>query len=134
MTKKKSRFQKARMIAELNLIGVLSRDPEDRIRSAIVPGTDGKRYHVILRRNNGAMTTECRLEVNGGNEPCKGNSRTVCYHSIAALTLCAIEAKKEVAFCNDKASADLRARISGEINTVRSFQSIDAKTIWMVVQ
>ena len=122
------------MIAELGLIGVLSRDPEDRIRSAMVPGTEGKRYHVILRRNNGEMMTECRMEVNGGHENCKGNSRTVCYHSIATLTLCAIEAKKKVAFCNDKESADLRARISGEIKSVRSFQSIDAKTIWMVVQ
>ena len=122
-----NRIEKAHAIANMNLIGVTQRDTEERIKVAVVPGSDGKRYEVIIRRNS-IITAECSLIVGKeyssmiDGERCLGNLNSLCYHSLAVLVQSAHEAEKLVAFCNRKENAELRARIGGEIYEVAPFK------------
>jgi len=116
-----NRIQKAHAIANMNLIGVTQRDTDERIKVAIVPGADGKRYQVIIRRNS-IITSECALITGNGQERCLGNLNSLCYHSLAVLVQSAHEAEKMVAFCSQKENAELRARIDGVIYEVAPFK------------
>jgi len=81
-----ARINRARHIAGMGLCSITSRDRDGRARTVTVPGTDGKRYQVIIRRSNGSWSTECRLECGlAGYQNCPGNAVTVCYHSFAAI-------------------------------------------------
>lgn len=91
----KSRKQKANLATRF--VGVLSKDKNNRPKTLEVPGSEGKRYHVILRRYRsksgfGVISAECRLFLGIGFSDCKGNSsrnnkiaETICYHSRAAI-------------------------------------------------
>lgn len=81
-----TRVSKARSIAEMGLCSITNRDRDSKAKTVTVPGSDGKKYQVIIRRHNGHWTTECRLECGpAGYEDCPGNTKTVCYHSFAAI-------------------------------------------------
>ena len=81
-----TRVSKARRIAEMGLCAITSRDSDSRARTITVPGSNGKKYQVIIRRNNGSWSAECRLECGSqGYQDCPGNTKTVCYHSFAAI-------------------------------------------------
>ncbi len=116
-----NRIEKEHAIANMNLIGVTKRDADKRIKVANVPGSDGKQYQVIIRRN-GSITAEFALITGNGEERCLGNLNSLCYHSLAVLVQSAHEAEKLVAFCNQKENAELRARIGGEIYEVAPFK------------
>ncbi len=80
------RVSKARHIAEINLCSITSRNGDGEVKTVTVPGTDGKQYQVIIRRENGFWTTECRLDCGkAGYDDCRGNAITVCYHGFAAI-------------------------------------------------
>jgi hypothetical protein len=128
---KGNRIDKAHRIAELGLIGVLTRDNENRITSASVPGSNGKKYEVIVRRNGG-ITTECRLDIGIGHEQCKGNRMTVCYHSLAVLILCAMEADRGISFCKKEVDAERLSRIEGTVVKIAPFRTPE-RPMYMVV-
>jgi len=72
----------------LPLIGVLQTDKQKRPTKLTVPGSDGKRYDVLLYRRDRSATilVECLLSVTGtSTEPCLGSLRGLCYHVRAAL-------------------------------------------------
>lgn len=80
------RVSKARRIAEMGLCSITSWDREGRAKTVTIPGTNGKQYQSIIRRQNGAWSTECRLDCGGrGYQDCPGNTKTVCYHFFAAI-------------------------------------------------
>lgn len=80
------RVSKARRIAEMGLCSIVTRTRDGKARTITVPGTDGKQYQVTIRRNNSFWTTECRCKCGAaGYEDCPGNTKTVCYHSFAAI-------------------------------------------------
>ena len=120
---KVARIQKARAIAKNGLATILQRNREGFATSVYVPGSHGKRYEVIVRRNNGGLSFECLLDTGYGHQECKGNRITVCYHSITALIEVAkVRGFQITAICKTRKDADLRARIGGQVIKVFSHQ------------
>ena len=113
-------IDKAQQIVELNLCHVLSRTTDGKIKTVLVPGSQGKQYMVILKRHPGGIVCECILQ--GGNmgnvSQCPSGTR-MCYHSIAAVMMSLMETKQWFRiFKND----DLRVyfqRLNKPVFTVR---------------
>jgi len=66
-------------------------DAEGRIRAVIVPGSQGKQYHIILKRNKGSFVTEVNLLVNGNLVAPSWKAQHISYHVMAAIELAAQE-------------------------------------------
>lgn len=80
-------------------VGVTSTDKMNRPKVLTVPGSNGKKYRVILRRSvvkttdnpeQIVITSECAVETSCGHINCPGNGRgkghqVLCYHSRAAI-------------------------------------------------
>jgi len=124
-----TRFDKAKLIAKF--CKIKDRDKEGRIKSVLVPGSDAKRYRVILRRERGHLTTECLLITGGGCLACAGNTRTVCYHSIAALLVVAVEKETKMSICKNEASARKLENLGGKAYEILSRQG--GNPIWIVL-
>lgn len=118
-------------------IGVLSKTKSGKPKTLIVPGSNGKQYHVIVRRlknektNIKFVTLECRLNVHNGHIDCQGNgkrkyahSETICYHSRAAFDYCLSQAGFKGAWCTSLEDAEkLRKMTGGFVQIVKSHQS-----------
>jgi len=118
----RERVEKAREIAEHELVAVLKRDEEGRPKALLVPGGEGKQYQVLIRRN-AAFETECFLWTALGPVPCRGNQNGhVCYHSLAAVFAAAREAGFRFMVTDSLENAERLARIGGEIKELRSRQ------------
>ncbi len=80
-------MKKARFLAEYNFTHIMSEDTNEKVKTVLVPGSEGKQYQVILRRFGSKITSECRLIIGANNHiDCKGNTfGGVCYHSMAAV-------------------------------------------------
>jgi len=75
-----------------------------------IPGHDGKRYMVLLRRISGGYTGECLLDAGALGTPSTCLSATkstngACYHIGAALLEIAASAGYKLAFCQNEAAA-----------------------------
>ena len=120
------RAEKASAIVYAGLTRVQGYTQDRKIKTVLVPGSDAKRYQVILRRpKNGIITTECRVEASSnGYVDCKGNSNgSLCYHSLAAIETAAREAHRRVAFCSTYQAAKKVAQLhSGKIGYLDSHQ------------
>jgi hypothetical protein len=127
MSRKKSKyrqFKKAKSDIAANLVGELTFDSENRVKSVIVPGSDAKQYKVILRRyidNEGipSISGECLLLCNGNNtQRCKGNSiaktSIPCVHTETAAKFALHRAGFSFAICDSRDDADLMLRIKKE--------------------
>ena len=106
-TNLKARVCKAK--AAVPFISVLQNDKAGRLRNAVVPGSDGKQYDVILWREHGGIQAECNLKTSGGGVNCQGAESTVCYHMIAAVIKAAGDRK--VAFCQNEPDARRLANV-----------------------
>lgn len=113
---------------------IMQRDTAGRVSKVGVPGSECKRYDVIIRRN-GVVSCECNLITGGktGAQPCKGAAHSVCYHSIAALLVAAADAGKHCSFANTKETADLLSRTGGDVFEVKSHNGNGA-SLWMIVR
>lgn len=78
----KQRIAKARAAALFAM--VLNNGTHSKTVS--VPGTDAKRYNVIIRprRNPTYLDVECLMDAPGQLQ-CKGDAVSVCYHEMAAV-------------------------------------------------
>ena len=111
---------------------VLSRDRDGRVKTVLLPGTDGKQYQVILRRRGG-LSTECRLDTGHGHLACAGNSNGhVCYHSIAAVQVASKDAGLSARFCATEKAATRLARLGGIKVSLNSHQG--AGRLWVVAK
>lgn len=100
----KVRVQKAKQA--LSFIGVTQRDKNGKPKTLIVPGSNGAKYQVILRRSGRVITAECAKELGQlGCENCKGNSHSLCYHSIAAIEFSLREAGFKSHWCETEEDA-----------------------------
>lgn len=118
------RVKRARQIA--NYAQITQRDKAGRVRTVILPGHSARRYQVILRREPAGLTTECRLDLDGrGYHECPGNSRAVCYHSIAAAIVAAADQGRLVAIAADRQAAErtCRLHVGGLVTPLVSRQS-----------
>lgn len=119
------RVSKARRIAEMSLPSITSRNGDGEAKTVIVPGTDGKQYQVIIRRENGFWTTECRLVAGAaGYKDCPGGLKTVCYHSFAAIFMAAEDGGCRVHSVTEdlKAASRLKRLVKGK-SVIKSLRS-----------
>jgi len=131
MAKKLDQLSRARMIVALDHIKVTGVSG-DKIRSAIVPGTEAKQYEVILSRQGPVILTECNLMLNGNNKTrCQGD-KWICYHAIAAVIASAKENGFVVKYCKDYQSAQKIVRMGGKVYKVRAKNNRN-KTHYLVV-
>lgn len=113
--------RKPKRDAALNFAAVLSRDSNGRVRTVQVPGSAGKTYKVIIRRECG-IQTECLCDTGIGLTACKGNRKTICYHAQAAVMLAASEQGK-VSWCETFEDADRLSHLNrGQIIPVTTRQ------------
>lgn len=88
-----------------NFTSILQTDNSGKPKVISVPGHNGRNYEVIVRRDNG-LSVECRQNTGPcGHIDCKGNSKSICYHSLAAIIRCAKEQNQEVAICESYQAA-----------------------------
>ena len=122
-------------------VGVTQRDNKRRPKVLIVPGSEGKRYQVIIRRFENLadkiVTCECRLETGHGYLGCLGNghrkgTETLCYHSQAAIDFCLKEVHLKGFWCSSYEDAlKLNQMKKGQVLEIRSHQSSGRK--WVVI-
>jgi hypothetical protein len=131
------RVDKARRIAKMGLCSITSRDRDGKAKTVTVPGSEGKRYQVIIKRRNGYWTTECRLECGpAGYKDCLGNSITVCYHSFAAIFAAGLDNGCRVHSVTEslKAAGRLKRLVKkAVIKSLRSRQNESIKWFQLVV-
>ena len=116
------RIEKARQLAKLGLIAILKKDKQGRPTLLKVPGTEGKSYQIVIRRNKGT-SVECNLDMAGlGLTPCQGNQKVVCYHAISALIYSAFSQGKEIAIAESHDSVERLSHIyNGTVHRVDSW-------------
>lgn len=128
MTRLEARVKKAKAAAKFS--AVMTRGKKDGlVRTIVVPGSQGKQYHIILRRYKTRagkvfkITTECRVIAgNNGHVTCPGNSNgCVCYHSMAAILTMANG--YNVSFCSSREDANRLSHINnGRVGILASHQ------------
>ena len=116
-------------LAAANFSKVVTKTKDGLVRTVLVPGSEAKQYLVIIRRDK-MLSTECILQTSIGGVPCQGNSKTMCYHSRAALRVAA--GNKRVHFCECKTSALRLSHTGGKVVSVTSRQS--GKQVYIVVK
>lgn len=131
------RVSKARQIARMGLCSIVTRTGDGNARTITVPGTDGKQYQVIIRRDNGFWTTECRCKCGAaGYSDCSGNTKTVCYHSFAAIFAAGLDNGCRVHSVTEslKAASLLKRLVKkAVIKSLRSHQDGNKKWFHLVV-
>lgn len=134
MTKQKvSRFNKAHLLVQLDMVKPTSLDSSGRIKTAFVSGSQTKTYEVIVRRERrNYVEVECLLQTGGGPQECKGGWQTVCYHALAVLLASARDRGFAAAICKTENIANMRKRINGRIYLVKSRFAPD-NPLWFVV-
>lgn len=135
----KERVEKAR--AGAKFAKITQRDKAGMVRVVVVPGSDGKQYHVILRRHGGIWSGECRLAVGpAGHVPCEGNSNGyACYHCMTAVIVAAEDAGKKVQFTNSEPKARRLERLGMKAFRLQSWNngklaSQGGETAWVLVK
>ena len=119
-TRLETRVKKAKHIKTFTTV---QKYQNGKPRVILVPGSEAKRYQVIVRRLDAkTISTECRCETGVGHVSCPGNSNGyVCYHSIAAVIRSADGYK--VSFCSNREDAQrLQHLAKGTIGNLVSHQ------------
>jgi hypothetical protein len=113
----------------------ISIDAKGRVREVAVPGHDGARYEVIIKRDEKGhdVKCECRQALADGNYiECEGNEFNTCYHSIVAIMIAAGVMGKQVAFSANKQGADKTARFHKGSKVVKFGSNRNDKRIYAV--
>lgn len=90
----------------LDICTVVERDKEGRVNKVNVPGHEGRRYQVIIRRESGTLSVECRQDIDKlGYKPCQAAAHgNMCYHVRHALLVAANAAGLQLAFFKQRPS------------------------------
>ena len=84
------RVNVARCAAEFCYVGT---ERNGKIHTVFVPGHEGKKYFVILKRDEKGLILECQHILPHSNAfLCPGGCKTVCYHQMAAVMFVAQQA------------------------------------------
>lgn len=102
----------------------MSHDRDGRPKTFVVPGTEGKRYHVIVRRKP-RLTVELNLDTARGLIKPYYARQHITYHSMAALMMAAEREGYKIAWCANKKDAERRARLRGRVFSVQNFDNRD---------
>lgn len=132
----KDRVTKAR--CAISFCSVLSIDKDGKVKTVLVPGSDGKQYHVILRRYGGVWSGECRLDVGPtGHVPCKGNLNGYsCYHTIAVVIVSAEQAGYHIQFTDAEPKARRLERLGMRAYRLQPWNNgrLAGETVWCLVK
>lgn len=114
---------------------ILKRDRFDRPTSILVPGSESKRYEVLIKRpGSGMMVCECFLDTPGGHKRCPGSLVSVCYHMMMALTKAAEEKGLHVSFVENEIKADKLVNLSGgKAKKIEVASRWTTRRLWAVV-
>ena len=105
--------------AAARFISVLRRDERSRPTILSIPGHEGKRYTVVLVRNDAEKTVRVKCLHSGNmSDICEGNYRSVCYHSFAAIMFAAKEAGFSVRIFDNEADAKKAGKASDRFQIV----------------
>lgn len=131
MVKIGDRSRKARAAALF--AKVLTSDKQGRVVKVLLPGSEGKQYEVILRRN-GHLSGECNLVTAIGRWPCEGNRQTVCYHVLAAVIVAAKAGEARVSFCDKRDHAEQLQNLGQTVYPVESWNAGPGHGLWVAVK
>lgn len=126
-----NRVEKAK--GAVPFIKVLSRDLMGRPKTLLVPGSDAKLYHVIVRRHAG-VSTEINIDTGGGLIKPDYAHKNVTYHSMAALMYCARERGFRIRWCADKVDAKNLSNLGGAPFTVTNHDNASSKLYGVYVE
>lgn len=110
--------------AAVNFARVTQRDREGRIRAVEMPGSEAKRYLVIIRRKS-HLSTELLLDTGSGYTKPHFAHRYITYHAMAALLMAAEENDYRLAWCANREDAERRARLDGRVLRIHNFDNPD---------
>jgi hypothetical protein len=113
-------------------IQIMDRDKTGKPCKMNVPGHEGRRYAVILRRQTGKLLAECLHSEASSNWPCEGSLKSICYHCLAAIIAAAADSGKKVVFFEEYAVAKNYSNFGGAVCIVEGWKS--KKQLFMVVR
>ena len=120
------RVARAKMAAEF---AVVTKNKAGQVKKVDLPGHDGKRYMVIVKRTSDGIHTDCYVATRQiGSVPCKGNEHATCYHTLAAVVVAAKQMNGEVRFAETEIAADKLARFGGKVVKVEG----NGHPVWAV--
>ena len=114
-----NRIEKAK--AAIHFAAVTQYDRDGKIRSVILPGTNGKQYQVIVRRANG-FSTELLLLVNG-NQVKPSYAAQITYHQMAVVMLAAKENGYKISWCANENDAHRLEKLGGKAFRICNFDN-----------
>lgn len=124
------RVEKAK--AAMNFAKINQYGADGKVKSVLVPGSEGKQYQVIIRRNRGVMSTELLLVVNGQTiKPTY--SKTLTYHSLTAVMIAAKHIGYDVVWTANREDAVRLSRIGGSVFHIYNFDNT-TETMWGVMR
>ena len=106
-------------------------DVEGRVKSVLLPGSNGKQYQVIIRRNRG-ISTELLLIING-NQTKPKYAAQITYHQMAAIMLAAEEQGYKVTWTANREDAVRLSHLGGKVFNMRNFDN-PTNRMWGVMR
>lgn len=107
-------------------------DADGKVKSVIVPGSNGKQYQIIIRRNHGIMSTELLLVVNKQTVKPEFGAQ-ITYHQLTAVMVSANEAGYTVNWTANREDAVRLSRISGKVFHIYNFDN-PTSVMWGVMK
>lgn len=105
---------------------VIQRDRNDKIKSIIIPGSNGKRYQVIIRRGKNGLSTELLL-LQGNHGYVKPDyTKQITYHQMATVQMAANESGYKISWCANRDDAIRLAKLGGKVFRFRNFDNLNS--------
>ena len=124
-----SRVEKAK--AALHFSKVNQYDANGKAKSVLIPGSNGKLYQVIIRRNRG-ISTELLLIVNSSQiKPHYAAQLT--YHQMAAIMIAAQESGYNITWTANREDAKRLSNLGGKVFNVRNYDN-PTNRMWGVMK
>lgn len=123
-----SRIEKARAAVHFAKVAQYE---NGNVKVVIVPGSESKQYHVILRREGGKLSSEVNLLVNSQIIAPAWQAQHISYHAMAAVEVAAT-AYKVTWFANED-DARRYSRFGGQVHRLYNHNNY-AVYEWFVIQ
>lgn len=124
-----NRVQKAK--AAMLFASIQQRDRGGKIKTVIIPGSNGKLYQVIIRRHRG-ISTELLLVTNNSTIKPKYAAQ-VTYHQMAVIELAANENGYKLTWCANREDAKRLANLGGKVFNIRNHDN-PTNRMWGVMR
>lgn len=107
-------------------------DADGKVKSVLLPGSEGKQYQVIIRRRNGQMSTELLLIVN--NQAVKPTyGAQITYQQMSAVMLSAKEQGYTITWTANRLDAVKLSNLGGTVFHISNFDN-PTNLMWGVMR